>query len=76
MEHPFNVRDEGCWSCIVEQLEQSDDPGMPATVEALQGALQSQYRDRELTVFGADHPAERPAIEAAWQLCRHRLECH
>jgi hypothetical protein len=74
-EHPFNVRDDACWACMIAQLSQSDDPAMPAMVEGLQAALQSPYRDRELAVFDTNNPGIRPAIEDAWQLCRHRLEC-
>jgi hypothetical protein len=68
MAEPFKrTWDDACWGCVVEQLKGRGDADA-ALVAGLDGV---QEEDREAALA----PFAQEAVDAAWQLCRHRLEC-
>ncbi len=60
--------DDACWGCVVEQLKERVDSADAALLAGLDAV---QEKDREAALA----PFEQETVDAAWQLCRHRLEC-
>jgi hypothetical protein len=72
MSDPFEMRDDDCWECIIQELRKANHE---ALAHDLRAALESPTRQDAMATFQAMNPDYQLRIAPAAEICRFEGTC-